>query len=149
MYGRDAAWQMVLSGFNMVEAALRFGEMVTASNSVIQARAEIIGAATRNPLDGDYDELGRMIPEKLAGFSEAGMAVARMWWAVQRDVGERLLDAGKMLLGWPPTPLAAMNAAEGMADFNVRTVRRAMEVSGVAIEPLHERATANARRLGR
>lgn len=149
MYGGDAAWRMMRSGFSMIEAGLRFGEMITASNSVIQARMAIIGAATRNPLDGDYDELGLMLPEKLAGFSEAGMAVAQQWWSAQRDAGEHFRELGMMLLGPPPNPLAALAAAEGMADFNVRAVTRAMETSGVALEPLHERATANARRLGR
>ncbi len=62
------------AGSAMTRNGLRAGEMAQASVEVIDSRTRSMLAACRDPLNGDYAEFARMVPEKVAAFWEAGSA---------------------------------------------------------------------------
>ena len=132
------------SGARATQTSLRFAEMMSASSEVINTRCGTIANAMRDPLNGDYRELERMVPEKVEAFSRAG---AVMW----TDVGA--LQAGAfaawsqgaalMLSGRPSTMAEAATAWTRSAAM----IERSLDMGGKALAPIHRQATANARRL--
>ena len=87
-----AYWTRVMSAWGSVGATgERLGETATASQAVIASRTNTIGAAMRSPLSGDYAELGRMVPEKVAAFS----ASVRCW---------RICGVNRCACSWSCTP---------------------------------------------
>lgn len=134
--------------------ASRTGQQVTetllAAQRVIDRRTDIIRNAARSPLDADYAELARMVPEKVEAFSTALSAMANEWWAMQAAIASETAHLFKILLrGRPPTPaewvtLTSRNMAHGMM-----MLERSVALGANAIAPIHARATANDRRLGK
>lgn len=58
---------------DVMEFWQRVAEMAHASAFVMQKRVTMMG----NPSTADLDELGRMVPEKLAAFGQANMAMTQ------------------------------------------------------------------------
>jgi hypothetical protein len=148
MIGMDTGISLMRAGFGMFEAGMKLGETMLASHSVIGKRTELIHAAVRSPLDGDYAELGRMVPEKMAAFSRSGAALAAEWRQAQGEMFDQWHELGVLMCGVPtPGELKAFN--ERSATRGTRALVRSMGAGGVALDPVHRTATANARRLKR
>lgn len=146
MLGMEAGLSLMRAGFGMFEASMKFGEMMLASQSVIETRVGLMDEAVRNPLDGDYAELNRMIPEKMAAFSLSGAALAQEWRKAQGEMFDQWREFGT-LMGSVPT-LGRINAFNQRSSHRgTRALVRSMEAGGVALAPVHKSATANARRL--
>src|SRR5690348_3645492 len=100
-----ATARLVEAGIDLADTSLKTGEMTAAAGSVISARVALMVAAAQDPLSFDYAELGRMVPEKVQAFSEAGTALFEEWWSLQSDLGEYMLYLGRAVMsGRPPLP---------------------------------------------
>lgn len=148
--GVTALERTMQAAFDLVEVSLKAGEMTVAAGAVIGARMGVIAAAQNDPLNADHAELGRMISEKTRAFSESGAAVVKEYWSLQRDVGDYVLYLGRaMMAGRLPLPSELVELAERTSLHATRLATSAVGAAGVALVPLHKKATSNARRLAR
>ena len=147
--GQQAWAELMKAGFGMVSTGLQVSEMVVASSSVIGARMIIMGDAARRPLDGDYAEIGGMVTEKVVAVSKVNQVHVDQWSEMLRDVSEQAshLD-GFVLGGRPLLPADLASLAERWLTHGTRMMAGTMATGGLALAPVHEQATANARRLG-
>ena len=123
---------------------------MAASHDVIGARSGMIRTALGSPLEADYRELARMVPEKIEAFSKAGSAIATQWWTMQADMLTQAQQLGQMALKeWPPTAAEWGAMTERTIAHGVRAFERGAALGAGAVKPVHARATANARRLKR
>jgi hypothetical protein len=116
-----ASWPFAL----WTDLALRTAEMCVASAQVIGHRTHRMATAGPRPSLRDRREFARMGLEKAAAASES-------MWAVAEQFGN--LQGSWMLRGWQD-PMSFWNASA--------------RLMGSGLKPIHSRATANARRLGR
>ena len=131
-------------------SGLQLAETLAASQAVIAIRSEKLQRALHSPLDGDYPEFHRMVTEKVEAFSQANSAMAAIWWDIQADwLAESRQLTSMALAGRPPTPTELFERAAEVVDHGTRTVERSAALSAGAMNPIHARATANARRLTR
>ena len=128
----------------MLRASTRLAETGAAAADVIAHRSKLIDAAFRDPMKGDYAELGLMVPEKAAAFSEAGLKLAQGWWAAQGDAALQFQQMGLAMLSGRAPSFAQLQAAQRRS---ARTGARAIAAAGDALTPIHKAATGNARRL--
>lgn len=148
MFGMDAGLSLMRASFGMFEAGMKFNEMMIASHSVVGTRVDLMNAAARSPLDGDYAELGRMFPEKVAAFARSGAALAEEWRRAQGELFDQWREWGALVSTVPSAgQLKAFN--ERATRRGTRAMVRSMGATGVALAPVHRTATANARRLKR
>lgn len=146
MLGMDTGLSLMRAGFGMYEAGIKFAETMLASQSVIGARVGLMDEAIRRPLDGDYAELNRMIPEKMAAFSHSRAALTQEWRKAQGDMFDQWREFGALMAGVPT--IGRINAfTQQSSSRGTRALVRSMEAGGVALAPVHKAATANARRL--
>jgi hypothetical protein len=122
-------WSMWTLGMRSAQMAF---ETFEASARVINHRTPLIQAAARNPLTADHAELGTMVTEKMAAFSQAGIAAMTGMATLQR------IWLGALTAG-------GARAGSGSA----RMLEQANRSMVQAMTPIHKAATANARRLGR
>jgi hypothetical protein len=140
--------RMIAAAFGMADTAQRTGETLVASSDVISRRTQMMGAAARSPIDGNYTELGRMVPEKIEAFSQAGAAMASDWWVIQSALMSELQRMAKMAMSGRPPSLAEWSALSSRnASLAMRTFERVSAMSGKGLRPIHATATSNARRL--
>lgn len=144
----DTGLTLMRAGFGMFEAGMKFSEMLLASHSVIGTRVDLIHKAARDPLSGDYAELGLMVPEKMAALTRSGAALAGQWRKVQGDLFDQWREFG-MLMTDMPTPGKLSAFGKGLSSRGTRTMVRSLEAGGLALAPVHKTVTANARRLKR
>jgi hypothetical protein len=148
MMGFDTGVSLMRAGFGMIEAGTKFSEMMLASHSVIGTRVDLMGAAVRSPLDGDYAELGRMVPEKMAAFSKSGVALSDDWRKAQADLFDQWREWVTLMTDVPT--MGRLSAfGKRSTGRGARAVVRSMGTGGRALDPVHKTATANARRLKR
>ena len=140
-------WDMwaraVDAGMAGARTGFRFAEMVQASHEVVASRCTTMAVAARDPLRGDYAELGRMVPEKAAAFGSAAASAIEDMRAVQADALANWQQLAAMSLAGLPT-------TREMARLGERTMRiaeRSLAAGGNALAPVHRAATGNARRL--
>ncbi len=150
MAAAEEAWaELMKASFGMVNTGVLVSEMMIASSSVVGARMTIMGNAARSPADGDYTEIGGMVLEKVIAFSKVGQALVDQWSAMLIDASEQARYLGSSVLDG--RPLGARDlpglAERGLA-HGTRMITRTMETGGLALAPVHEQATVNARRLG-
>lgn len=142
--------------------AWKTGEMVLASVQVIQHRTGRMAAAGARPSARDRREFTLMGQEKIEASVESASAMAAQMMAMNALLGTRALK--NMMTGAAAlTSLAASRTAgQGMAR-QVKLVRTIMQSAGITaqmsgaaarlaqhgLKPIHSRATANAKRLGR
>ncbi|WP_116091603.1 hypothetical protein [Sphingomonas crusticola] len=132
------------SGAKATQTGLRFTEMMAASSEVMHSRLGSIAHAMSDPLNGDYRELGRMVPEKVEAFSRAGASMMGDVGALQANMlAAWTHGAAVMLSGRPSTLADAATAWTRSGDM----FERSIGMSGKAMAPIHKQATANARRL--
>lgn len=128
------------------QTSLRLWETMAASAVVIDRRMPMIDAGMRNPWTADHVELTGMVTEKAQAFAKAGDSLARdmaamqgMWMQVMQDA-MALSTAGRLP--------SARRIAAGQ-DRALRLTADMLGAGGRALTPIHAKATANAKRLGR
>ena len=147
--GQQAWAELMEASFGMVSTSLQVSEMMVASGSVIGARMTIMGNAARRPLDGDYVEIGGMVIEKGVALARVNQALVDQWTAMLRDASEQANHLGSLMLDGRPLVAADLAPlAERWLTHGARMIARSMEMGGLALAPVHQQATANARRLG-
>ncbi|SFR85869.1 hypothetical protein [Sphingomonas jatrophae] len=135
------AWENMAAAWT---GSVSLAETMAASGEVIAARTLKIGRALADPLNGDWRELNRMMPEKLVAMGEAQAAMAldlarlhadslRVWATI----------CGMAAAGRPPTLRQAGALLSRMAAGQAR----AAHIGERALAPARRRVTANARRL--
>ena len=147
--GQQACAELMKAGFGLVSTSVQVSEVMVASSSVIGARMTIMGTAARRPLDGDYAELGSMVMEKAVAVSKVNQALVEQWSAMLRDASEQVSHLGGLMLEGRPLKVGDLAPlAERWLAHGTRMMTRTMETGGMALAPVHQQATANARRLG-
>jgi hypothetical protein len=144
-------WTRLMASWRLAGATgAQVAETAGASHDVIKARSDLMRDALLFPLTADYPELARMVPEKLEAFSAAGTAVMTAWWKAQGDYLTQTSRLTRMMTsGRVMTP---MEFAEQWYRANLdllRTVESGSRLGRDVIKPIHQTATANARRLRR
>jgi hypothetical protein len=144
-------------------SSARNSALATAAGEVIGRRIALGAAALADPMGADHGEFAKMIPEKAAAFSMAGLiwlqwsgrvaqelaafaaneaalaAQAGAAMAGCRTPGDLMLAQGNFALAWFGRALSHSVALGGMA----------LRSQAAATAPVHRSATANARRLRR
>jgi len=133
-------------GIEMAKTGGKFAEMLHASGTVVDSRTRSMAAATRDPLNGDYRELNRMVPEKVAAFSESARAASGDLHALQAEGLAQWQALSQIALSGRPPTLADMAT---LTARSARIMDRATRAGGKALAPVHRQATANARRLSK
>ena len=139
MIGVYAAIEANRATWGLFAAAIKYTEMMIAAGKVVDRRTRLIQSASRSPLSGNYHELGKMVPEKVAAFGEAAEILTREWEAWQRSVTAQLTGA----LTAEPLTLASNQSLYGCVD----AVARLWAAPAKALAPIHKSATGNALRL--
>lgn len=134
------------SGVTMARSGFAFSEMMSASATVVDSRSRSILDAARDPLNGDYAELGEMVTEKIEAFSQAGAAAMNDVRGMQADVFDNWHQLVAIATG---SRLMSPNEFGAWATRSTRMIDRAANAGGKALAPIHKKATANARRLKR
>ena len=146
--GTDTWAEMVKASSNMMKTNMRVNEMMLASGSVIGARMTIMGKAAHRPAEGDYAELGDMVQEKVVAFTKVNQALVAQWSAMLADAAEQARHLGGLLLAGRPMSASDLSGlAERWMAHGTRMVTGSMDAGGLALAPVHQQATANARRL--
>ena len=142
-----SAWaDLWSSGLRMAQTGIKITEAMRASGEVIDSRVRTMAEAAIDPLGGDYRELGRMIPEKIDAFGQAGAAAFGDLMAMQSAAMANYSQLATLAFaGRAPT----IAEAEAMWARSCGIAGRAMDSAGRALAPLHSSVTANARRLRR
>lgn len=146
--GKEAWAELMKVSFGMVGTSVRAGEMMIASSSVVGARMTLMGNAVRSPADADYEEIGGMLQEKVTAFSQVGQVLMDQWSAMLTDTSEQALRCSSLAFGRRPFGVSDLpGLAEGWLAHGTRMMARTMETGGLALAPVHQKATENARRL--
>ena len=142
-------WSRLSSAwFAMAQTGIKASRMVETSGKIATARTGMIGTAMRTPLQGDYAELGRMVPEKMVAFGKAASVVGDEWLSMQTAfIAEAQVATAMTLRGRPPTPAEWTAQATRNVAFTTRTVERLAGLAGLALAPIDATVKANARRL--
>lgn len=137
---------MWTNSLRLAQAGWKTGEMMRASADVIGSRCQSMAEASRNPLSGDYVELGRMVPEKVDAFSRAGWAALRNLQTMNAAAFANLAQTSRIAAAGR-LPTAA--EVQRLSSRSSRMVACASAAAGKTLAPVHKRATGNARRLKR
>lgn len=151
MFNPFTLWvRMIDATVELSRTGQKVAETLAASNDVITMRSDMIRTALGSPLEANYAELARMVPEKVEAFSKAGSAMVTGWWAMQADLLIQTQRLGAMAMkGRPPTAAELRSMTERSIAHGTRAVERGVALGAGAVKPVHARATANARRLKR
>lgn len=144
------------------DLAWKIGEMSMASAQVIARRTTRMAAAGPMPNAGDRQEFTRMRREKIEAATESAHALAAHLMTMNLKFGARALR--HMVTGTAALMSLAASRSVGLsiarqAKFAQTLSRSAITASelsastarlaGRGLKPIHARATANARRLGK
>jgi hypothetical protein len=145
-----------------VDVAMKTGEMMMASAQVIEHRTRRMAAAGSNPNASDRREFALMGQEKVeaAAKSAQGMAAQMMTmnpFLGPRAVRQTLATATAMMsLAGSRTFSQALARQAKLVRTMTQSAGTASRISGASarlaqrgLAPIHARATANARRLGK
>lgn len=136
------AWKIGLSAW---DNAIALAETMTASGAVIAHRSGTIDAALRDPGGADIEELGRLIPEKVSAFSQAGVSLMNDWMAIQSDIAVQMQELARIVTSGRAPSAVTLN---GIAQRGARIASSLSHSAGRAIAPIRSAAMANERRLG-
>lgn len=142
--------------------AWKLGEMALASTQVVAHRTTRMAAAGPLPNARDREEFTRMGLEKIDAATESAHAMAAHWTTMNLKLGASAFRY--MVTG--SAAVASLAASRDIGQFVARqaklvdTVTRAAAtahewsdssalLAGRGLHPIHARATANAKRLGR
>lgn len=145
------------------QVALKTSEMLFASAQVISHRTSRMAMAGPMPNARDRKEFTLMGQEKLEAAQESAAAMSVRLFAVQSRIGTAMLQQMGENAGWfwrlalNPALAASIDGqarqmaalfGNPLADWS-RASRSLAEVAQHGLKPVHSRATANARRLGK
>ena len=149
MIASTNAWaELAKASSNMVTTSARVNEMMVASGSVIGTRMTIMGNAARSPAQGDYAEIGGMVEEKVVAITKVNAALVEQWSVMLADAAEQARHLSHLMFGGKPLGIGDLSGlAERWMAHGTRMITRTMDTGGLALAPVHEQATANARRL--
>ena len=145
------AWmRLATAGFDISRTGHRASDLMQASGEVVQKRSGMMAAAMRSPVDGNYVELAKMVPEKVEAFSSAGIAIARQCWAMQAAFLAEAQHLGALFArGRAPSMAELIELAARTTAYVVTSAENMARLGAVGLAPVHRTATANARRLKR
>lgn len=119
-------------------------ELMLAAPQVVTHRLGRMARAGHRPSVRDQREFQRMGAEKLAAFGEAWQAIM-----LQMLKSNRKLAASMMRSGWPGPAWLGGSTGAPLAQAVAQWQQAALDILGQGIRPVHRRAVANAKRLGR
>ena len=147
--GKDALTELTNVSFGVVDTNIQAGEMLYASVSVISARMTLMCSAACSPATGDYAEIGSMVQEKRVAFSKVGHAVFEQWSAMVIETSLQAQAFGKLAFsGHHLSSRDLQTLTEEWLSHGTRMLAMSMQTGGLAMAPLHQQSTENARRLG-
>ena len=126
-------------------------ELAIAAPQVVAIRTARMLAAGAHPGAADRAELSRMYTEKVQAFWESMFAMGAQVVRTNQECARTAALQWWRLWTTPLQTLASLPRAAGVVTGTTpRQRRRAMsKLADAALAPVHRRATANARRLGR
>jgi len=119
-------------------------ELMLAAPQVVAHRLGRMARAGPRPSASDQREFQRMGAEKLAAFGEAWQAMT-----LQMLKSNQQLAASMMRSWWPAAAWRGGSRSAPPAQAAAHWQQVALDVLGHGIRPVHRRAVANAKRLGR
>lgn len=119
-------------------------QMMLAAPQVVAHRLRRMAVAGSRPSASDQREFHRMGAEKLAAFGEAWQAMT-----LQMLKSHQQIAASMMRSWWPGGAVRGGPKAAPLTQAAAAWQQAALDVLGQGIRPVHRRAVANARRLGR
>ena len=119
-------------------------ELMLAAPVVVAHRLGRLARAGHRPSVKDQREFQRMSAEKLAAFGEAWQAMT-----LQMLKSNQQLAASMMRSGCPGAALRKGSMGAPLARAAALWQQAALDILGQGIRPVHRRAVANAKRLGR
>lgn len=144
------------------DLALKTGEIMLASAQVIAHRTARMAAAGSKPSSRDRREFALMGQEKIGAATKSAQGIAAHMltvdpFLVARAVQQSLAGAAAMMsLAGSRTASQAIARQARLAHVMARSVRTASRISASSarlahrgLKPIHSRATANAKRLGK
>lgn len=143
-------WTRAWQGWaTIATSAAQIAETAQASRTVMESRADTIGAAIAFPLQTDQAELTRMVAEKVLAFSLSGGVIARAWVDAQAKWWNHAQAAGKpVAAGRMPTAGDVWNAWSGGAMDALLALEAGARAGRDALAPVRSAVLANRRRLG-
>jgi hypothetical protein len=133
-------------GQAMMDTASKAAETVEAAGTVIDSRSRMLAKMAHDPTRAGYAELSRMVPEKIAAFSQAGTSVFEDLQAVQTHAMANWMMISMIALkGRVPTA----REIGILTSRSTAIIERGARAGGKALAPVHRGATSNARRLKR
>lgn len=119
-------------------------ELMVAAPQVVAHRLGRMALAGPKPSAKDQREFHRMGAEKLAAFGEAWQAMT-----LQMLRSNQQLAASMMRSWWPTMAVRAGAKAAPQTQAAAAWQNAALDILNQGIRPVHRRAVANAKRLGR
>ncbi|MEJ8845337.1 polyhydroxyalkanoate granule-associated phasin [Variovorax rhizosphaerae] len=142
------------------DVALKTGEMLVSSGSVIQLRTSRMAAHGMQPSPADMREIHLMSEEKLAAVTESTAAIANQLhttsYALVNRAVQQWFESQVALwsLATSFTPVHALTRGQAFLDASTRLAHTWSQLSSAgarvaqrALKPIHAKATDNARRL--
>jgi hypothetical protein len=117
-------------------------ELMLAAPQVVAHRLGRMALAGHRPSAKDQREFHRMSAEKLAAFGEAWQAMTLQMLKSNQQL------AASMMRSWWPAKRGGTHAA-AMTQAATAWLHAALDILAHGIRPVHRRAVANAKRLGR
>lgn len=128
-----------------VRLSQQASELMLAAPQVVAHRLGRMALAGPKPSVRDQREFHRMGAEKLAAFGESWQAMALQLLKSQQQLSTSMLRG--MLP--PPAVRRRAKAAPPLTDAAAAWQLAALDVRSQGLRPVHRRAVANAKRLGR
>jgi hypothetical protein len=119
-------------------------ELMLAAPQVVAHRLGRMAVAGHRPSAKDQREFQRMGTEKLAAFGEAWQAMT-----LQMLKSNQQLAASMMRSWWPGAAVRSGKTATPLVQAAAQWQQATLDILGQGIRPVHRRAVANAKRLGR
>lgn len=137
-----ALWMWPLT---MAKLSSDWMETVSSAAHVVDTRLPMIAAAWQNPFTANYPELSRMVTEKTEAFGRSGRSVATAQGSIRRASEANARALGKLSGG----QMLGFAEWAGIFERNLEIAATMLAMPTKALAPVHGRATANSRRLGR
>ena len=119
-------------------------ELMLAAPQVVAHRVGRMALAGAKPNARDRREFQRMSDEKLAAFGEAWQSMT-----LQMLKSNQQLAASMMRSWWPASAVRGSAKVAPATQAAAAWQQAALDILGQGIRPVHRRAVANAKRLGR
>ena len=118
----------------------QLAELAIATPQVVAHRGARMALACPQPSARDRREFHGMVAEKQAAFVQSWTGMLAEGWRLQQRLA---LDAWRGL--WLPGGAPGLQPLQMLAQWQ----QAALQVTGKGLQPVHRKATANARRLAR